>query len=177
MLNLTKNYADLLDLIGLNGPQINESLRRIFNRDVQENNNFKFLTKVIRPIKVDGQPSLDTVFLHLTTKRVEVKDGRKTYKRAEFDSDRSVRLHWLRHHIDRGETEEVEIFSVTERDYVSRKDVVNTYIYNIEKQYVIVLRPQNSELDYYLLSAYYLNEKWAIGAMETRMNKRLAKVY
>ncbi|MGX5688498.1 hypothetical protein [Arcticibacter tournemirensis] len=177
MMNLIKEYDALLDLTGMSEPQAKVSLRRIFDRDIQNNENFKFQEKVIRPIKIDGQASLDTLFGHLTTTRVWVEENSLKFQRSLFDAHRSIRLHWVKFHIDRGAHDEVQIFSVEERDLVKRKDVINTYIYNIDKKYVVVLRPQNSDQDYYLLTAYYLYEKWGAKEMSKKIRHKLDKVY
>jgi hypothetical protein len=177
MLNLTVRYDRSLDINGLSVAARTESLRRIFDRDIQENDDFKFIGKVIRPVKIDGQSSLDTVFMHLTTSRKDVEENGRKFSRAEFESQRSIRLHWVRHHIDQGEHKDVHIFSTSERDQIQRKDVLRTYIYNPGKKYVVVLQPQNSELDYYLLSAYYLYEDWGAKSIEKKMKNKLPKVY
>jgi len=177
MMNLIKEYDTFLDLMGMNEPQAKTSLRRIFDRDIQNNENFNFQKKVIRPLKIDGRASLDTVFGHLTTTRVPVEENGRKFEKSVFDPHRSIRLHWVRFHIDRGAHEEVKIFSVEERDPIERKDVINTYIYNIDKKYVVVLRPQNSDQDYYLLTAYYLYEKWGPKELSKKMKHKLEKVY
>ena len=41
-LNLTKKYNDLLDLLGMPEKQRTESLRIIFNRDIENNPSFTF---------------------------------------------------------------------------------------------------------------------------------------
>lgn len=177
MFNQVKIYAELLDFIGMSNSEVQTSLRRVFNRDIQDNNNFSFEGKVIRPLKVEGQASMDTVYGHLTTHRIEVEEDGVKFKRSIYDQHRSVRLHWLRFHIDRGAHQEVEIFSVRERDPDLRKDMINTYVYNASQRYVIVLQLQDSELDYYLLTAYYLNEKWGPKSIEKKIKQKLEKVY
>ena len=37
------------------------------------------------------------------------------------------------------------------------EDMFGHCFYDLQQQYVVILEPQNSGLDYYLLSAYYLN--------------------
>ena len=177
MFNQAKVYADLLEFLGMSSAQAGTSLRRIFDRDIQDNENFSFGGKIIRPLKVEGEASMDTLYGHLTTQRVNVEEGGLKFKKAIYDHDRSVRLHWVKFHIDRGAHDEVEIFSVKERDPELRQDVINTYIYNADKKYVIVLQLQDSELDYYLLTAYYLNEKWGPKSIEKKIKQKLEKVY
>ena len=49
-LNLTKKYNDLLDILGMSESQRNDSLRRIFNRDIQDNPAFSFNGKPVLTI-------------------------------------------------------------------------------------------------------------------------------
>lgn len=177
-LNLLKKYPDLLEIMHLPLHQRKVSLRKIFDRDITFNSKFTFRAKQIRPTKKDGDASLDTVFNHLITEESEITDddGTKRWGR-EFEKDRSQRLHWLRPHIDGKIDAKIRIFSVSERDRRKRKDVIRTYIYNTDEKYVIVLEPQRSNFDYYLLSAYYLNKKYASKQMSKKLRKSLDEVY
>ena len=51
-LNLTKKYNDLLDILGMSESQRNDSLRRIFNRDIQDNPAFSFRGCFITTVKI-----------------------------------------------------------------------------------------------------------------------------
>lgn len=177
-LNLTKKYPDLLEIIHLSDYLRKESLRRVFDRDVTFNNEFTFNGKQIRPTKVDGEIDLSRVFNHLITEDEGIinEDGRK-YTRRTFEVNRSERLHWLKPHIDKAIDDTIHIFSVSERDTRKRKDVIRTYIYNVDKKYIVVLEPQNSKTDYYLLTAYYLNKSYASKQMKKKMKKSLSEVY
>lgn len=175
--NLTKRYSGLLEILHLNVYNRTKSLRLIFDRDIQDNENLSFLTKVIRPTRIDGQASFETVFNHLIKKEiVEIDEFGKKLKKREFEFHRAQRLHWIKYHIEQKKKTNVEVFSTIERDKKKRKDVNRTYIYDIDQEYVIVLEPQNSGLDYYLLSAYYLNESWAPGNMKKKLNNKLPNV-
>ena len=44
-------------------------------------------------------------------------------------------------------------------------------------KYVVVLEPQKSEQDYYLLTAYHLNKNWAVKQMKKKIKKKLSEVY
>jgi hypothetical protein len=66
--NQLKKYPELLEILHLSEHSRNTSLRRIFDRDITFNENFKFLKKQIRPVKKDGEANLATVFNHLTKK-------------------------------------------------------------------------------------------------------------
>lgn len=175
--NLSKKYPALLEIMHYNEYDRTKSLRLIFNRDIQNNEKLALQGKIIRPIKKDGQASFDTVFNHLIKKETIVDDGNgKKIKRRVFEKDRAQRLHWVKYHIDLTKKTNVEVFSLIERDKKQRKDVPRTYIYDTEQEYVIVLEPQNSKRDYYLLSAYHLNESWAPKNMKKKLKKKLPVV-
>ena len=71
-LNLTKKYNDLLDLLGMPEKQRTESLRRIFNRDIENNPAFTFNGKPIYPTPMeDGRIAMENLFNHLTRKEVD----------------------------------------------------------------------------------------------------------
>lgn len=176
--NLIIKYAKLLEIMHLTEYARTESLRSIFNRDIQENANLKFLEKIIRPLKIDGQPSMDTLFNHLIKEEIEETDEKgNMIKKRIFEKDRAMRLHWVRFHLDKNKIDNVEIFSVIERDQKKRKDVTRTYVYDLEQEYVVVLEPQNSTTDYYLLTAYHLNKDWSPKSMKKKMKNRLPEVY
>jgi hypothetical protein len=147
-LNLLKKYNQLLDIVALNDFQRKKSLRGIFVRDITDNPNFKFQTKQINPTPADGQDSMERLFTHLTTVITD-----KTTNGREFDPARSVRLHWIKYHIDENKTDNMYVFSVAE-PFGTR-----TYIYDRDEQYVIVLEPLRTKSEYYLLTAYYLEGK------------------
>ena len=64
-----------------------------------------------------------------------------------------------------------------ERDQRKRKDVIKTYIYDKDQEYIIVLEPQRSRTDYYLLTAYYLNRKEGKKSIGKKLKKRLPDVH
>lgn len=176
-LNLVKTYPQLLDLGHLNEQQRAESLQRIFKRDIEENHGLNFRTKTIRPIKGE-EPAMVLLFRHLTTEEIEVEDENgKKYPKRFFEMDRSQRLHWVRYHLEERKKENVEVFSVEERDQKKRKDIIRTYIYNKEEKYIIVLDPQRTLRDYYLLTAYYLNKEYGEKKIKKLMKKRLPKLH
>lgn len=175
-LNQLKKYPDLLDIMSLNEYQRMQSLRLIYDRDIQDNENLTLLKKVIRPIKIDGKPSFDTVFNHLIKEESEFEEDGKIVKRRIFEKDRAQRLHWVKYQIELNKKAGIEVFSTEERDAAKRKNVFRTYIYDIEREYVVILEPQNSGRDYYLLSAYYLNKSWAPKSMRNKMKKKLPDI-
>lgn len=173
-LNLIKTYPELLEIAHMNEYQRNQSLQGVFNRDVISNNNFKFQGKQIRPTKQEGKPTMQTLFRHLTTREDKDEKGKKLGNR-NFEISRSVRLHWIKYHIDELKKDNVEVFSYEDR--INRKDVIRTYIYDIDQEYVIILEPQRSGTDYYLLTAYHLNEPGGKKQIEKKSKKKLDKVY
>lgn len=172
--NKLKNYPDLLDLAYLTVGQRKDSLRNIFKRDIEDNPTFNFRTKIIRPIKKEGQVSMDVLLHHLTTKDDKDEKGKRLGSRS-FEMARSQRLHWVKFHIEERKQQNVEIFSFNDR--VDGKSIIRTYIYDLEQEYVIILEPQKSGLDYFLLTAYYLNEQGGKSQIENKLKKKLPDVY
>jgi hypothetical protein len=147
-LNLLKIYNQLLEITAMNDAERKKSLKGIFNRDIVENPKFRFQNKSINPTPAEGQDSMDRLFTHLTTVITD-----KSINRREFDMPRSVRLHWLKYHIDQNKKDNMLIFSVDEP--IGKR----TYIYDKDEYYVIVLEPMRKKNEYYLLTAYYLEGK------------------
>ena len=176
-LNLIKVYPQLLDLAYMTVEQRTTSLKAIFKRDIEDNPGLNFRTKIIRPVKGE-EPSMQILFKHLTCEEIQEQNGDgKTYPKRVFEIDRSVRLHWVRYHIDEKKKDKVEVFSVEERDQRKRKDVIKTYIYDVEQEYIIVLEPQRSGTDYYLLTAYYLNKPEGKKSIQKKLKKRLPDIH
>lgn len=147
--NLTKKYNDLLDILGMSEGQRTESLRRIFNRDIQDNEHFTFNGKPIYPTpNEDGEIAMEMLFKHLTRKEVD-----KETRHREFDPNRSQQLHWIRHHVEQRKPDNMLYFSVAE------PRANRTYIYDIDEKYVIVLELRRNGTAYYLLTAYHLEGK------------------
>lgn len=175
-LNKIKTYNDLLELLSLSERERDRSLKIIFERDICNNDNFRFRYKQIRPLKKDGEPSIETLFQHLTRTSQEIvnENGKKYKSRNNFDIKRSERLHWIWHHIQ--EKEIIEIFSVEER--IKGQNIIRTYLWDKVEDYAIVLEPYRLTKDYYLLTAYYLEkDKGGIKAMNKRYKRKLNKVY
>ena len=120
---------------------------------------FSFREKKIYPIPKEGMDKLEMLFWHLTTKVVDYSTNHR-----EYDKARSVRLHWIKYHIEEHKKDNMLIFS-TKNGREKR-----TYIYDKTEQYVIVLEPKEAKrIDseekehpyyyYYLLTAYKLEGK------------------
>ena len=169
--NLIKTYPQLLEIVHYDEYRRKESLKGVFRKDIEDNPNLKYKTKQIRPTKAEGIDPMERLLWHLTT-RDEIDDkGKKTGTRY-FEMARSVRLHWIKHHIDEIKTQNVDVFSYEDR-IAGRGDVIRTYIYDKDEEYVIILEPQRSGLDYFLITAYHLNEP---GGKKQIMKKQKRKL-
>lgn len=147
-LNLLVKYNKLLDLSGLNEYSRTKSLKGVFDRDFCIDKPIIFNNKPISPIAIDGEIKMLTLFRHLTTVVVD-----KATKKREYEHTRSLRLHWVKHHlIDLCSYDDpnILIFSIKE------PDGFRTYIYNKLEKYVVVLEPLRNNSAYYLLSAYHV---------------------
>lgn len=144
--NLLKTYPSLLDLSGLTEASNRPALYPVFKRDFIETSiAVKFLQKPVFPTPKEGEEPMETLYRHLTT----VVTDKATRKR-EFESARSVRLHWVLFHINRNAPGHIDVFSV--EDAEGRR----TYIYDTKEKYVVILDPFRNGTAYYLLTAYYL---------------------
>jgi hypothetical protein len=176
-INLLKSYADLLELVHLTESQRTISLQGVFKRDIEDNPTLNFRTKVIRPVKGE-EPAMQLLFKHLTTEEKEVLDeNNKSYNKRVFEMDRSLRLHWIKNHLEERNKDTIEIFSVEERDQKKRQDIIRTYIYDADQKYIIVLDPQRSNKDYYLVTAYHLNKEYGEKKVKKLLKKKLPQVY
>ena len=142
-LNIIKKYPELLELAYLSEREREHDLHAIFKRDIEDNCQFSFRGWRIYPIKTDG----------------------------EIDMARSQRLHWINHHVRELTPDNLDVFTIEERDGKKRK-VKKTYIYDKVEKYVIVLEQQRSN-GFYLLTAYHLNKEYGLKALEKKMKKRL----
>lgn len=165
-LNLLKKYNELLVLAGFNEAQRRQSLRGVFNRDIANHPNFNFRAKKINPTPADGVIKMETLFTHLTTVMVD-----KVTRKREFDLSRSLRLHWVKFHIEEQKKDQMLYFSVRE------PEGFRTYIYDIVEKYVVVLEPLRNKREYYLLSAYHLRGKDAQrDKMIKKYNRKLNEI-
>lgn len=165
--NLLKKYNELLDISGMNEFQREVSLRGVFDRDITNNQFFTFNGKQITPTPADGVIKMETLFTHLTCVIID-----KATRKREFDLQRSLRLHWVKFHINQSKKENMLIFSVDE------PEGNRTYIYDVDEKYVIVLEPLRKVKNYYyLLSAYHVMGKDAQrNKFERKYKRRLSEV-
>ncbi|MBW8326911.1 MAG: hypothetical protein K0M50_19260 [Prolixibacteraceae bacterium] len=173
-LNLLKKYPELLEIGHLAEPDRNISLKAVFKRDIEDNPDLRFRTKVIRPIKGE-EPAMQLLFRHLTTEEIEETDSDgKTYKRRIFEIHRSQRIHWVKFHFEERLKDVISVFSTEER--INGRNAFRTYIYDHKQKYVIVMEPQRSGKDYYLLSAYFLNRSYGEKMMQKKMKSKLPQL-
>ena len=174
-LNLLKTYPDLLELAYMSERQRRASLEAVFNRDFQSDAQLCFRGKPVRPFKTsDGQPALATLYHHLTTCEEDSEEGRKTRRRV-FEQQRAERLHWVAYHLEERSPERLIIFSYEDR--IDGRSVVRTYLYDKEEQYIIILQPYRTKSEYYLLTAYYLDRKYAKRQIEKKYKRRLNRIH
>lgn len=173
-INLTKKYPQLLEVGHYTPHQRKGSLYAVFKRDIEDHPNFLFNSKKIRPTKKEGESPMQTLFGHLTTRDNKDENGKKTGGRS-FEMARSIRIHWITPIIEKKIFEGIKIFSYEDR--VKGKDVIRTYIFDTNQDYVIILEPQRSNQDYYLLTAYHLNEPGGKKQIKKKLKKKLDQVY
>ena len=73
---------------------------------------------------------------------VENEDG-STYPKRFFEMARSQSLHLINHHMRELTPDNIDVFTIEERDSKKRK-VKKTYIYDKVEKYVIVLEQQRN---------------------------------
>lgn len=177
-INYIKTYKSLLEINHFNEWDRKISLKAIFDRDIAHNDNFTFKEKIIRPLKKEDEFDVESLFKHLTYRTEDIKDKRgvKIKSRDVFDVERSKRLHWVLPHIREKINEEIKVFSSNVR--IRGREVTRTFLHNIAENYVIILEPQRSGLDYYLITAYYLEKKYGGPKSINKLyEKRLNEVY
>ena len=146
--NQIKVYNQLLEVLSLNPHDRRRSLRAVFDRDFDCHPSRTFSGKPIYPTPKGDEIQLETLFTHLTTVMIDKKS-----RQREFEMKRSIRLHWVRHHLAQQNEEGLLTFSIRE------PEGFRTYIYDKMEKYVVVLEPLRSRDAYYLLSAYYVEGK------------------
>jgi hypothetical protein len=147
-LNLLKKYNATLELVAMNPKDRDKSLRGVFNKTIVNNTSFTFRGKQLNPTPKDGEVPMETLFSHLTTQITDIRT-----RKREFEIQRSMRLHWVKHHIDEKKEDNMLVFSVNE------PEGIRTYIYDRDEKYVIVLEPLRKKGEYYLLTAFCVEGK------------------
>ena len=176
--NLIKKYNQHLEIDHLSVRERTKELKEIFDRDISNNDKFLFRKKVIRPLKKEGIIDIESLFKHLTHKseNESYKRGVVIKSRNIFDIQRSKRLHWILPHIEEKIDDDVSLFSANNR--IRGKNIIRTYLFNKKEEYVIILEPQRSGMDYYLITAYYLEKKYGgPKSIGKKYKNRLPQVY
>lgn len=152
-LNKLRIYNELLDIASLNPHQRDITLRGIFNRDFVDigTDYVKFKNKNIYPTPNDGAIPIETLFCHLTKEMTD-----KVTRTRCFDYHRSIRLHWVKYHLNENKKNNMYFFSVQE------PEGIRTYYYDKDENYVLVLEPLKKVDGYYLLSAHLIRGKDAL---------------
>lgn len=142
--NYIKTYNQLLELLYAKHSDNIKSIRAVFERDFNGQNAIKFYAKNIEPTPSDSEDKIDRLFNHLTRVVVDEKT-----KQREFESERAIRIHWIKHHLEKHIAfENVLTFKI--------EDEKRVYLLDKTERYVIVLEPLRNGEAYYLLSAYKL---------------------
>lgn len=160
--NLMKKYNHLLEIDAMTERARKHSLSGIFKRDFIDHAN-QFRNKNVHPTSQEGMDTMEILFNHLTTKTENEE------KHREFDRERSIRIHWIKHHLSEKTPEAITVFSVND------KHSIRTYIYDSDESYVIILEPQKNDF-YYLLTAYYIEGKNK-KKIENKIKRKLPEIY
>lgn len=80
--NLLKKYPELLEILHLGNKERKASLYRVYRRDIEDNEAFKFREKRVYPIKSDGEIDMQREFMHLTTTDDKEAEGAATKKES-----------------------------------------------------------------------------------------------
>ena len=161
MFNQLKKYNSFLDVDAMSECQRIDSLKKIFKRDFVDSENY-YNGKLVTPTPKQGQATMEVLFAHLTTKTENNDIGSRFY-----DRERSIRLHWIKHHFCKADN--IDVFSVKD------KSGIRTYLHDINENYIIVIEPKKENL-YYLITAYYIeggNRK----KIENKKKRRLSEIF
>lgn len=85
--NLLKKYPELLEILHLGNKERKASLYRVYRRDIEDNEAFKFREKRVYPIKSDGEIDMQREFMHL---RQLMTRKRKALRRRKESSSQTV---------------------------------------------------------------------------------------
>ena len=142
--NLLKQYNQLLELLYSNHYDNVNSIKNVFYRDFNVNKPLIFNNKNILPTPADGEDKIERLFNHLTRKEVDF-----ITKKREFDSERAIRIHWIKYHL-------INISKLNTLISFKIADENRVYVLDKKEKYVVILEPLRQQDAYYLLSAYRL---------------------
>ncbi len=143
--NLLKEYNALLDWLYADFWENIRSIYRVFARDFIEKAPVLFNGQVVHPLPTDGGEQMERQFEHLTTVVVD-----KATNKRSFDQQRAIRIHWILHHLMMKKSVNLLLF------FVPREQRV--YILDRDEKYVIILEKFRKESDFFLLTAYLLED-------------------
>jgi hypothetical protein len=139
--NQTKIYNQLLDLLYNTERENIASIKKVYQRDFVDAGDNKYKEYPVVPTPAEGEDVMERQFRHLTT----IITDEKTKKRT-FESDRAIRLHWIKNHLQ-GKCQLISFKVDDER---------RVYLLDKPEKYVIILEPQRNNQILYLLTAYRL---------------------
>ncbi|PPL04267.1 hypothetical protein [Parapedobacter indicus] len=142
--NLLKVYNQLLELLYISHRDNVQSIRKVFDRDFAVFP-FRFRQYPIHPTPADNEDTMDRVFRHLTTVVVD-----QAVKKREFETARSIRIHWVKHHLEERKQDVIRVFTVLNENRV--------YVLDVTERYVVVLEPLRKLQAFFLLTAYHLED-------------------
>jgi hypothetical protein len=171
--HLLNTYDSLLELTHLSQGDRQKALYDIFSRDIENNENFTFRGRPIKPFKGE-EPEMALLFRHLITHDIEEEQNGQIIKRREFEMMRAQRLHWIWYHLQELNPHDVEVFSIEERH--QSRWVIKTYILDKHQRYVIILEPYRRQPNYYLITAYHLQDRGFKGIMK-KLKRALPDVH
>jgi hypothetical protein len=141
--NLLKTYNELLDLLYPSQNQNIKSIRKVFDRDFVELLQLKLRGIIVLPTTAEGEDTMERLFRHLTTCITN-----EATKKREFESERSVRIHWIRFHLEEKAPQKILIFKVEDENRI--------YVLDKAERYIVILEPLRNKNAYFLLTAYHL---------------------
>lgn len=84
---------------------------------------------------------------------------------------RSERIHWIKYHLEEKKKDNIIIFSCEDNG------IIRTYIHDQDTDYLIILEPYRNTSDYYLITAYYVNESRGKKQLKNKFKKKLDIVH
>ncbi|MDY5356776.1 MAG: hypothetical protein SPG52_02385 [Candidatus Cryptobacteroides sp.] len=71
----------------------------------------------LKPIPAEGEDTMERFFRHLTTVITD-----KATRQREYDPSRSVRLHWVRYHLEERKNDNMDEYYLLTAYYMEGKD-------------------------------------------------------
>lgn len=164
--NLLIKFNSLLDIVGMSQNQAEESLMRIFQRDMIDNPCPNFNNKTLIYINDNSVHSIKVAFDHLIKNKQEGK-------RNNIDNKRAARLHWIKHFLENGIKENMGFWVFSHKMVNSN---IRTYIFHKKSQFLIILEPNEKKGEYYLVTAHF-REGSGLTDTKSQYQSRLSEIY